>query len=300
MIPLSDGPSRLALLKKTTAFFVSSAWTMKRHSNETFDLEITHRGFRCFVACIDAKVLNYISSSEIIERQRNSFHQFKIKLGATHIAVFNLPIPGVSFEKAAESGALIFHVDELNEIAKADRFFEILPATFTTREELLLQGNVDLCVSIADRYRKQGDTQNAVNWLKKTIVDKPAISIANRKLYQLYMEMGNFDLAEDIALKALVKNPKHTEYLGIMKKLSELKGDIREASEWEKRRLDASMKAPDFDSIIKRQKSQFPNSSKSKIMEVPTLLPHAANKTDKSRRLSLLNFTLKTFMDWRK
>jgi hypothetical protein len=253
----SHGPSRSLLLKKTMSFFETSGWEIVPYKDSSVDFETKHRGFRCFVTCIDTKILSFLPLSDILGRLRHQSKELHKTMGVTLIAVWNLSVDGLSLEYAATSGALIFSDHELHVISSLVEFYESLPVNLTEREALLLQGNLDICISISERFKGQGDVQSSIQWLERAIRGSAGISIAYRKLCELYRELGDIDSIEKIARNVLKIKHNHIEYITILQKIATDRGDGELAAEWARQVVDVTEKSNDFESLIRRQRAKM-------------------------------------------
>jgi tetratricopeptide (TPR) repeat protein len=252
----SHGPSRSELLNDTISFFEAAGWEIVTYKNASADFEAKHRGFRLFVSCIDTKILTFLPPSEILARLREQGKDHHKKMGATLVAVWNFAVPGLSFEDAATSEVLIFSESELQVISSLIRFYSSLPVNLTEREALLLQRNLEICISISERYKKRGEIQRSIEWLERAVRGSAGISIAYRKLCGLYRELGDLDSIERIARDVVRVKPDHLEYLSMLQNIATDREEGELAAEWHRQIVRVTEESKDFESLMRRLKTK--------------------------------------------
>jgi tetratricopeptide (TPR) repeat protein len=256
MFQFSDGPGRSRLKRETVAYFEKAGWAVKAQRDARFDFRIGKRGIHAFVICIDEKIKNFVGPTTVIEHLKTISLGITRSHGMNYLAVSNFVFTGLSFETVAATGVLIVRYDELELVDHLVRFYHTVPTNLTNRELGLIQGSRELCYSIADSLGQRGDRQAAVEWLERAIKGSPSLIWPYKRLSDFYRESGDLKAAEQVALEAFDVDPKSIEIMRVMQKISEARGDVEIQLHWAREIEDAEKKAPDFESIVRRQDAQ--------------------------------------------
>lgn len=250
------------LLKLSKAHFFSSGWiiTPLTHNEDAFT--VRKGTLKFLLICVDSRARQFYSATKIFDDLRDRSRNARKTLFLTTVFIFNKPFPGVDVEGVTHSGLNLVTIDELEIVSDLSRFENDIEEIPNARESCLLAGNEDFCLLVSARFVARQDYDRAIQWLRHSINVRGALSAANYRLFDLYVELRLFDEANKISSSALYLKPNDISFLRRMQKLSEKRSCVLEAEHFSQRikqleaRKELLSEPDDFDALIKKQKAK--------------------------------------------
>jgi hypothetical protein len=208
MVLFFGSSRRKKLLKSVKSHFRRLSWRVEDPNDDKIDLYLSKRDFRFPVACFDETLLSFVSANSLLDRIERNGQYLYGSINRTLVAIVDWPLTTAPLATLADKQIAIFHESELGLISACDDMIDGWSSTdLDPRQKLLLQGNIDACLTISSRLAAEGNRDDAIEWAKLVVSRRRDLTVAHVRLHALLHQSKRLDEADDLAEQSIRLKP---------------------------------------------------------------------------------------------
>jgi tetratricopeptide (TPR) repeat protein len=246
------------LVKGAEQQFLRTGWKVERVLSETQDLCVvsSHPKLKYSIKCIPHTVETFKSTSQILEDIERNTRYFRSTLNRVVVHVLDYNFLLTDLESLMNRGLFVIELGTVHAVADLANCGEGPPLHPEPRQTYLLERSIEYAVSLAEKYRANGDVDSALRWARAAFNNSSGFSAALIALFRLYRDTGQMEKAAELVNLMVHYRPNDPNILKIMRDFAKRQNDSESYEHWNLRVKAASGAPRTFEEMMRSQTSK--------------------------------------------
>ena len=154
----------------------------------------------------------------------------------------------------------MFTMETMAVIPDLARVSRSVPSQISDVQLLLLQCNIEYCVTIANIYRKEKNLDRALEWSRIAVANSSGITVAHTCLFHTLREAADYSAAEEIGNVIFSSRRNDPEVVRGLADIAKRRGDHENKQKWDTILAEGKVNPSTLEDILTKQRLQTAHS----------------------------------------